>query len=217
MYRNQKGFSLPHVLLILVGVVIIGLAGWRVYDAQKKTDESLRNASNANEVVKQEKKEEPKEDKPYEGWKEYTNSEYGFSFKYPASLKLDEVLGKEPNPNSAIGQISAFNLRFDVNEKYAEASSLEILGKDMATIESWYDKYYAQSPSNSVTKSKITKSGKNGISYKVTNSGVDSLLFLYDMGPRTYTFWTVNESLNAQRSSTYLSDMEKVQNSLTFN
>jgi hypothetical protein len=80
MKENQNGFSVPHLLLGLVVVAIIGFAGWRVYEAQKDTNKSLDNASNASEVTKQEKKEEYKIP---EGYVVYENKEVGFKFAYP--------------------------------------------------------------------------------------------------------------------------------------
>jgi hypothetical protein len=40
---DQAGFSLPHVLLLLLLIGIIGFTGWRVYDAQRKSNNLLAN------------------------------------------------------------------------------------------------------------------------------------------------------------------------------
>ncbi len=83
MKKNQNGFSLPHILLFLVVVAVLGFAGWRVYDAQKNANGSLSDVGDSNKVVKQEKKEAAYKPVIPDGWKTYTNSEYGFSFAYP--------------------------------------------------------------------------------------------------------------------------------------
>lgn len=84
MYKKQGGFSLPHVLLVLVLVGIVGFAGWRVYEARKETDKSLDNASKANEIVEEEQKQQAKPAyKIPEGYIKYENKDLGFSFAYP--------------------------------------------------------------------------------------------------------------------------------------
>lgn len=89
IHQSQKGFSVPHLLLGLVGVAIIGFAGWRVYEARKEANKSYESASNANEVVKQDEKQEESKKEEYkipEGYTLYENKDYGFKFAYPAGL-----------------------------------------------------------------------------------------------------------------------------------
>ncbi|HTE57116.1 MAG TPA: hypothetical protein VK694_00070 [Verrucomicrobiae bacterium] len=85
--QSQAGFSVPHLLLGLVAVAIVGFAGWRVYEARKEANQSYDNAANANEVTKQDakKKEEPKKEayKVPDGFTVYENKEYGFFMAYP--------------------------------------------------------------------------------------------------------------------------------------
>jgi hypothetical protein len=127
MKKNQNGFSLPHILLFLVIVAILGFAGWRVYDAQKNANNSLSNASNANEVVKQEKKEDTYKPVIPEGWKTYSNNEYGFSFAYPQEWGNLEAaapgLGTDYDPYWLLLQKSG---TIDQREKYGIKGTLTV-------------------------------------------------------------------------------------------
>ncbi len=79
LYKNQSGIAPVVVVLLLVLVGIVGFAGWRVYDSQKKTNESLdRAASNIETITKQKN-----ESKIPEGFVGYENKELGFKFAYP--------------------------------------------------------------------------------------------------------------------------------------
>ena len=101
MHAKQNGFSLPHILLGLVGVAIIGFTGWRVYEARKDANKSLDNASKSSEVVKQEqkKKEEPKtEYKLPDSYTVYENKALGFSFALPKEWgTLNDASAEAPN------------------------------------------------------------------------------------------------------------------------
>ena len=45
MKKNQKGFGAVEIILIIVIIGILGFVGWYVWNAQKKTNTSLDNAS----------------------------------------------------------------------------------------------------------------------------------------------------------------------------
>lgn len=73
---DQSGFTAIHVVLILVLLGIIGVAGWKVYDAGKA---SVKPAATTSPVPAA-KKEAPKIP---DGFVEYQNKELGFKFAYP--------------------------------------------------------------------------------------------------------------------------------------
>lgn len=86
MNKNQKGFSVVEVLVVVIIVGLIGAVGWLVYDRQKEPqDAAQNNQSTAQTPVEQ--TEASTEKDPYEGWKTYENSAPAFSFKYPGDWK----------------------------------------------------------------------------------------------------------------------------------
>ncbi len=105
MKKNEDGFSAPHILLVVLVIAIVGLAGWKVWDTNKKAD-PVKDATTATttktddkQVSPTETKTEVKKDETAD-WKTYTSSLGGFTIKYPDSLYV-EGLNKnfgEPDP-----------------------------------------------------------------------------------------------------------------------
>lgn len=145
MHKNQNGFSTPHVLLALVLVAVIGLAGYKVYDSQKKTSEPAQNSSHANETVKPDKKEEPKvEEKLSDNWllreseeasirvpdgfEILTREESEINFSLPGTPtykqgEMAKVVG-EPHKHFELGVIVALNNQ-GWNERGTETAQLK--------------------------------------------------------------------------------------------
>jgi hypothetical protein len=90
-----------------------------------------------------------------------------------------------------------------------------VLNQDLNTSMAWYDSNYAQSSLNKAVKTTNQLKGKPSVQYAVTNSGVDSKVYLFSVGSKTYVFASVNEELNLQASSSYWNDFQKVLDSLT--
>jgi len=80
MIKNTKGFGLVAVLLLLVGLGIIGYAGWFVYSTNQKANETYAPASTDGKALLSAEKLT----------KSYTMSTGIYSIKYPATWKLAE-------------------------------------------------------------------------------------------------------------------------------
>jgi hypothetical protein len=214
--QNNKGFGAIELILILVAVVVLAGAGWYVWMRERKTKMnaltgSTSTTSNTN-TSQTNTTPQPKPD-PYAGWKTYSNSTYGISFRYPTTWLLTEGTVNS-NGTSATKQEYAIGLKRSDNVKYNDTVSVEVLGEDFKTASAWYDSYYAQSPSNHVTKTSDQLKSKQSVQYAVTNSGVQSKLYLFSVGSKTYTFSSINESLNVQADTNYWATFNKVFDSL---
>jgi len=90
MNKQQDGFSLVEVLLVLIFVSFVAFAGWFVYDKNKsvKTSDSKKADTTKSTV-------ETKEADPYERWKNYSLSKANISFKYPETWKAEVVPGND--------------------------------------------------------------------------------------------------------------------------
>lgn len=85
---NNEGFSVVEGLLLLVIIGVISGAVFYVYNANKKTNESLENTGNS-EVTKRDKKEEPTAKKDLtKDWYEYKSFSGSFSMKIPDGWQL---------------------------------------------------------------------------------------------------------------------------------
>jgi hypothetical protein len=113
--NTQAGFSLPHVLLLLLLIGIIGFTGWRVYDAQKKTSKTLDNAANSQNDVKAETKKPAAAMVVPEGFVEYKNQELGFQFAYPKEWGEAKTEKGPETPHLANG--SEYKISFTSNSE----------------------------------------------------------------------------------------------------
>jgi hypothetical protein len=81
---NQNGFSVIEGLIAIVVIVVIGLAGWLVYQRNNDTrDQTTATVAPLPPETYQRTKNVPAD------WTEYTNDEYGFRFVYPAGWKIE--------------------------------------------------------------------------------------------------------------------------------
>lgn len=212
MKTNQKGFSVVEVLLIVLVVGLLGAVGWLVYDRQQNQNEKATQpaATQAPTTSSTEQATEAKEDS-YAGWKSYENG--AISFKYPAEWKVAEV-AVASGGNASTAE-SAVNVSFNTSEKYAEAATLEVYPASVSAVMKVQDNYYGQSTSAKVTKKQSDLNGRQATTYTIENMGITTTHVFVGAGGKTYSFKTVNESTNEERSKTYQDDVVKMINSLT--
>lgn len=115
MKANQKGFSVVEILLVIVVIGLIGGAGWYVWQSKNKNNSEQSNTQTTEQTTKT--TTETQKPDPYAGWKTYTSTVEGFSFKYPADWKLTNNL--DPRDSLAKESVSLsgpnnFSLGFDV-------------------------------------------------------------------------------------------------------
>lgn len=86
MRNNEKGFSALEALLVILVVVLIGGAGWYVWQSRADNNAPTNDTGSTNAYPTE---NTPKTD-PYEGWETYTLKYERFSFKYPKSYAIDD-------------------------------------------------------------------------------------------------------------------------------
>ena len=86
MKKDSKGFSIPHVLLILIFVGIVGFAGWRVRENQQKKSEASRTAHNNKSNETKKDTQDSGDDSGNEDYKIYAAPDNSFSITYPAKF-----------------------------------------------------------------------------------------------------------------------------------
>lgn len=87
--KNQSGFSVIWILLTLIVAAVIGVGGWAIWSQSGKTTDKTAQADktadkspadNAGSI----------EEGASDGWKKYTWSSEGLSFKYPNGWFIEE-------------------------------------------------------------------------------------------------------------------------------
>lgn len=84
--KNEKGFSVIELVLVLVIVVLIGAAGWLVYKNHYKTTIAKPTAtSNGSAAFSSTSSNSTN---TYSGWKQYCDSVNRYCLKYPSNWKF---------------------------------------------------------------------------------------------------------------------------------
>jgi hypothetical protein len=78
MLKNEKGFSVAELILIIVVLVLVGFSGWWVYMNQHKAVVATNTVTTYTTMNTTTSKANT-----YTGWASYTSSIGGLSFKYP--------------------------------------------------------------------------------------------------------------------------------------
>jgi Tfp pilus assembly protein PilE len=90
MKKNQNGFSAVEILIVVLFVGLISTLGWLIYDRkQNQTETQQEKTSPADETA---------------NWKEYRNTEFGFSYKYPTESGWETFLIKADPQMRASGE-----------------------------------------------------------------------------------------------------------------
>lgn len=116
MFKNQKGFTVLEIVLILALIGVIGFAGWNWYVANQESEP----AESREEVT--DSADEEDEEEVYtvpEGWTEYANSDLGFAFAYPeewGQVKVSKESMAE-DPKSFQGNFSNSDVSFGISAK----------------------------------------------------------------------------------------------------
>lgn len=84
---NQKGIAAVAAILLIIVVAIISGSGWYVYNAQKRTrqtlDDTSKSLADPQKVQKDSNQKLVSENDPTKNWKAYSSKEGKFSLKYP--------------------------------------------------------------------------------------------------------------------------------------
>ncbi len=97
--KDSNGFSVPHVLLILLILGIVGFTGWYVWNTNQEVDKNLEVTKSAASTGQSSSKTDTNDSVPKipEGYMEYKNDVYDFSFAYPAQWGKLESKGGDVN------------------------------------------------------------------------------------------------------------------------
>ena len=83
MKNNEKGFGVLGLLLIILTILLIGVAGWYVWNKQQKDDATSKTTSSASGKKAAESGAAEKD--PTAGWIAYSNAPGDFSFRHPST------------------------------------------------------------------------------------------------------------------------------------
>lgn len=218
MTKHSQGFSAVEIMIVLVIVIAAIAGGWYVWMKSRKSDLNKPSETTKQSVDRQDDKRGQAVSDPYEGWRSYSNSKYGISFRYPSDWRVEEAGGdSSASPDDLAVAMFAANLKRNADVKYNNTLSVEVLNQNLEQAAKAYDKYFGQSTSNDVSKTTNSLKGKQGVQYVITNSDGTTKLYLFAIGDQTYEFTSINEWLNVQADASYWSKFDKTFASLEIN
>jgi len=91
-HKSQSGFSAGHILLILGVVGILGVAGWRVYDSRKQTEQQPKPTQSNESSAPEETTVEVKDAEALK-WKQVAARAGGFSIHIPDGWEVQNYEG----------------------------------------------------------------------------------------------------------------------------
>ncbi len=87
MKKNQSGFGIAGVIVILLLVGLVGAVGWLLYDRQKTDKKNDTSTTNTITEQKNTSKDSPKISDPYLGWNSGSFKYAKLSYKIPPNWK----------------------------------------------------------------------------------------------------------------------------------
>lgn len=219
MRSIQKGFSVPHVLLAVLTVGILGGIGYIVYAKSKSAGTDNAVAREAEPSAKQtasptaKESVQPKDD-PYSGMTKYTNTKHGISFHHPAAWQT-----KEQDPQLSMDtektQLSLW-LTDTTLEEGSSAAAFIVIDRPRDVVTQGLEGF-ARSHGGDITDSKSEKTinGKNAVIYAIpqTEDAV-RMMYYFAVGSKTYSMQTIEEEKNVAHNPSYMADIEKMVSSL---
>lgn len=214
-HKQQKGFSGVLVVIVLATLIVLILLDFQVW--RQGQQEDTKPSQETMQSNRQESKSAPEISEgsdPYTGWQVYSNAAYGLSFKYPSDWRVDESASSPTNtPEYVTKQEYSITLRRSI-VKYNQTLSIEILGQPLKEVVGAYDAQFAQAPANKVTKTARQLKKLESVQYSVAASNIDTKLYLFGMGDKTYLFSSINGESNLYYDADYWSKFDKVFDSL---
>lgn len=89
---NNKGFSVILALITLIALAAVGVVSYYAWHKHKNNSQAKTPASRSIGINQKDGSNTKTSADPYAGWQTYTDSLYGYSFKYPSDWKLNPAL-----------------------------------------------------------------------------------------------------------------------------
>ena len=206
---KRPRLNIARYISVIAVIGLLGAASWQVYQ------HSQASAAASTGTAPSQTTAQPSGTVPaqpaYAAWPTHSNSTYGFSFNHPTDWSPSGDVTADP-------KASATRQEFGTGLSNGAATNgtvrIEVLDEPLLTTEAWYDQFYAQTPIK-VNKTTGVLKGKQSIEYDFVAPTYETKLYLFGVGPKTYLFSSLNESLNAAASTSYWSDFDNVFKSLT--
>jgi|GEM_PF-2321166 len=171
--KNSLGFSVLHLLLVVVIIGMVCGTGWFVWKANRSATRDYKVDSTSTSPAPKETAKDNSEQTIPEGYTTYTNADYGFSFAYPKEWGDVQLYTEKPGRvtigfQAADGQVAHYGValhkasieHIDTDTPIINATDFTVSSTGL-TIKYGTDSYKTEIPTGY-----ILSNSTNGVVYK---------------------------------------------------
>jgi hypothetical protein len=215
----QSGFSTTVILLVVLVVAVLAVTAFLVYQRHKPSTVKNSASTSQTQPPSQQGTTNTQTTQPaYANWPVYSNTQYGFSFSYPSTWRV------EPGDPAASLDAQHTELLLSLIDTSAPTTQttqnktmyIEVSSRDLASKTALFDGSIDSEGGKSADyKQSLTLKGRATIKYTIPQSKtVNREIYFFGVGTKTYTVSTTNEEANIARNPTYLNQFNTVVDSL---
>ncbi len=159
--NNQNGFSLTHVLLLLVVVGVVSGSGWYVWSSNNKTASKVSSNKSGTVGNKPSLNKAPAETPP--NWSSYRNSQLGISFAYPKNWTFVDKSAEPASTKSYyVGELSS-------DDKATSVAITLVRKKDGRNVRASIDEWKASAKNSNLKYGDLTEVKSHYVSFSYIN------------------------------------------------
>ena len=215
--ENQSGFGTTVILLVVLVIAALAVTGLVVYQHHKPSN--AKNSAATSTTQTSTKPQSTTTTQPAQanaGLTLYTNSQYGFSFYYPYTWRVEQG-----DPASTVDAQYTELLMSLVDPSAPTTQNktvyFEVSSRDLASKTTIFDGSIDSEGGGSANyKQSLTLKGKQTVKYTIPQSKTaNRVIYFFSVGTKTYTVSTTNEDANIARNPDYMNQFNALVDSLT--
>lgn len=220
----QSGFGYLMVFLAILAVAVLAVSGFEIYQHHKSNIKS--KAAAATSSTQPTGQPQPSTGtqpatttNQYPGMTQYTNAQYGISFYYPATWRVEQAY-----PTSSVDAQNTESILWLADTNVATTATtknktvyIEVNSRNLASETAVIDgSINGEGGTSANYKQNITLKGKETVKYTIPQSAtVNRVMYFFAVGSKTYSVQTFDEETNLARTPDYMTKFNTLVDSLT--
>src|SRR5260370_3566264 len=215
--EHQSGFGTTVILLAVLVVAVLAVTGLVVYQHHRPSSTNKAQTTNSPNTSTQPITNSPAQPaQTNAGTTLYTNDQYGFSFYYPNTWRVEQG-----DPASSVDTQNTDLVLWLVDMKATAPKNktmyIEVSCRDLASKTAIIDGSIDSEGGKSADyKQQLTLKAKSTVKYTIPQSAtVNRVMYFFAVGTKTYSVQTYDEVTNLARTPDYMTKFNNLVDSLT--